>query len=468
MRKTILISEDNMWILGSFIAIFLLLGMSSHCDKDQNQRVNDGIKNPTDREMMMNLESLVAPYVNTHNFSGNILAVRGDKVLFEKSYGMANIEHAVPVKPETKFYIASITKSFTAAAILRLQEQGLLKVTDPVSRFIPDYPNGDKITIHHLLMHTSGLPRVFTLPDYKEISRKEHTPEEMVNLMKNQPLLFAPGKGSGYSGANYHLLAYIIERISGMSYDDSINKNFLEPLGLSDTGNHASWKPLLTNRASGYDPVGMDDLANSAFYDYSTEVGSGSMYATCRDLDKWIKGLFSGRVLKPESIAQVLEKEELFGRDVYFLNGWSNTGFSSSLIYFPEDDLTIVVLSNVDISSVTNELAKGISATILGEDYPALTLYQNPVNPELAKKIAGTYRFGDDWYSPGASWRIVARDGQIYGEDHDGTLVGFLRVSELEFIHRGSWGRARFDLDENGEIRRMLFYGRFWAEKVNE
>ena len=450
------------------LRIFLILCLCAETAATQTGEKSQNVGGREDDSATKKIEALVAPYVNTHNFGGNILVIKGGKILFEQSYGMANYEHAVPVKPETKFYIASITKSFTAAAIMQLMERGLLDVNDPVSRFIPDYPSGEKITVHHLLEHTSGIPRIFTLPDFQDVSRREMTAAEMVDLMKNQPLMYEPEERYGYSGPNYHLLAYLIELVSGMQYGDYIRKNLIDPLRLTDTDHHASWRPIVKNRASGYDPVGMTDLVNSAYYDYSTSVGSGSMYSTTTDLHKWIKGLLSGRVLRSASVDQIISKQDLFGRQVISLNGWSNTGFSSSLIHFPEEDITVIVLSNIDISAVTNELASGIFAIVLDEPYSVLSLDESSVDPKLADQITRTYKFGDDWYSPGSSWRIVAKDGHVFGEDPDGTLVGFVRISELEFIHRGSWGRAKFERDESGRIHRMLFYGRFLADKVHE
>ncbi len=459
-------SEVVMLFFRRSIGALLLLGLCAEIPAAQIKEKNQNANSQANHLVGNKIEALVAPYVDSHNFGGNILVVRGGKVLFEQSYGMANYEHAVPVQPETKFYIASITKSFTAAAIMQHMERGRLDLDDPVSRFIPDYPSGEKIKIQHLLEHTSGIPRIFTLPDFQDISRREMTAAAMVDLMKNQPLMFEPGERYGYSGPNYHLLAYLIELISGMSYGDYVRKNLLDPLGMMETDHQHSSRPLVKNRASGYDPAGMKDLVNSAYYDYSTSVGSGSMYSTAADLHKWIKGLLSGRVLQPGSVDRIISKEDFFGRQAISLNGWSNTGFSSSLIHYPEEDITVIVLSNIDISNVTNELAAGIFAILLDESYPLFSLNENPVDPELASQIAGNYRFGDDWYSPGSSWRIVVKNGQVFGEDPDGALVGFLRIAELEFIHRGSWGRAKFERDEDRQIHRMLFYGKFWAEKI--
>lgn len=152
-------------------------------------------------ELQRMLDKFVSPYVNSQNFSGAILVAHNGTVVFSKGYGMANLENAVAVIPETKFYIASVSKSFTAAAILLLQERGLLGVNDPVSRFIPDYRNGDKITIHQLLVHTAGLPRLVFSPDFMELSKQSYTTKQAVALFSDKPLAAQPGERSRYSNS---------------------------------------------------------------------------------------------------------------------------------------------------------------------------------------------------------------------------------------------------------------------------
>src|SRR3970040_1295413 len=149
----------------------------------------------------------VQPYLEGNNFSGAVFIARKGKVLVSKGYGMANYELGAPNTPRTKFHIASVSKPFTAAAIMILQERGLLSTDDPLTKFIPDYPNGDKITLHHLLTHTSGIPNVNDFPDYDRDSKFPHTTGNLVEMFKHQPLEFQPGERYRYSNSNYNLLA---------------------------------------------------------------------------------------------------------------------------------------------------------------------------------------------------------------------------------------------------------------------
>lgn len=383
---------------------------------------------------------------------------------------MADYEHSVPNTPETKFYVASVSKSFTYAAILQLQERKMLTVEDTVSRFIPDYPRGDRITIDHLLTHTSGLPRYIFLPVYQERSKQYHTAEQVVDIFRDVPLDFKPGERTGYSNSNYALLAYIIEVVSGLSYGDYLRLNIFDPIRMSETNFHGSGEKLVLNRASGYEVGGLNGFENTAYFDRSIRVGAGSVYSTTGDLLKWIRALYGNLILQPGSSRRIIDEFQgkLLDRDVFQMNGWDNYGFTSYFLHFPEENVTVIILSNLDIISVKDKIAKAVSAIVLGEQYDPFVLDTTPVDQELASRIVGTYHYGDDFYVPGAVLKIIEKNGQLFEMQQDsGRLVGILRVSELEFIHRMSWARMKFSKEKNGEIREMLYYGRFKVAKNN-
>src|SRR5262245_33380142 len=163
------------------------------------------------------VDAYVRPFLEIKGFSGAILIARKGQVLLRKGYGMANYELDAPNTPQTKFHLASISKSFTAAAILILEERGLLNVSDPIGKYIPDYPEGDKITIHHLLIHTSGIPNVNNFLDYNAKSKFPQTLANIIEMFKNKPLTNKPGERYSYSNSNYNVLAFIIEKVSGKS-----------------------------------------------------------------------------------------------------------------------------------------------------------------------------------------------------------------------------------------------------------
>jgi len=165
-----------------------------------------------------------------------VLVVREGRVLFSRAAGMANIERGTPATLETRFRIGSVTKQFTAAAILRLQEQGELSLTDPLSTFFPDLPNADRITIHHLLTHTSGLHSYTSKPDFIERVTKGISPEDLIAYFKDDPVDFEPGQRWSYCNSGYFLLGQIVAQVSGREYGEFLRTEFFQPLGMSHTG----------------------------------------------------------------------------------------------------------------------------------------------------------------------------------------------------------------------------------------
>src|SRR2546423_6341480 len=210
-----------------------------------------------DRTIESKIDAYLKPYLELNGFSGSILIAKGGRVIFSKGDGMANFEVNVPNTPQTKFHIGSVSKTFTATAIMILQARGKLNVRDPLAKYIPDYPNGDRITLHHLLTNTSGIPNVNNFPEYATQSKFPHTPSDLIPMFRQKPLDFEPGtRGYTESNSNYNLLAYIIEKLSGQTYGEFLKQNIFGPLGLRDTNHDGDASVLIANKASGYVPVG--------------------------------------------------------------------------------------------------------------------------------------------------------------------------------------------------------------------
>ncbi|MGH9957958.1 MAG: serine hydrolase domain-containing protein, partial [Pyrinomonadaceae bacterium] len=186
------------------------------------------------------------PFLEIKGFSGAVLVAKQGRILLRKGYGLANYELGVPNTPETKFHIASVSKSFTAAAIMILVERGLLNTSDSLNKFIPDYPDGDKITVHHLLVHTSGIPNVNSFPDYDAKSKFAQTPASLIEMFKNKPLTMKPGERCSYSNSNYNVLAFIIEKVSGKGYGEFLKETIFDPLGMKDTGHDGRARALIS------------------------------------------------------------------------------------------------------------------------------------------------------------------------------------------------------------------------------
>jgi CubicO group peptidase (beta-lactamase class C family) len=305
-------------------------------------------------------------YAATGQFMGSVLVARGDEVFFSKAYGSADLERKTPNTLSTKFRIGSVTKQFTAAAILLLEDQGKLKLEDPIGKHLPDAPaTWDKVTLFHVLTHTSGIPRgvgVVNEPNAVPVA----TMEEHMDIVRYRPLLFEPGANWSYSNSGYVLLGYVIERISGQRYETFLQEHIFTPLGMSDSG--CDWNTTgVAGHAAGYSPS-PNGVVNAEFNHLSRVYAAGCLHSTVGDLLKWQRGLFGGKVLSAASLKKMTTPfkqnyglgllietvdirssgtlKERQGKEIE--HGGRIQGFNSALAYYPKDDLTVVILSNLN------------------------------------------------------------------------------------------------------------------------
>jgi len=350
------------------------------------------------------MDQIVQSYVADHHFMGTVLVARGSQVLFSKGYGSANLEWNVPNSPGTKFRLGSVTKQFTAASILLLEERGKLSVNDPVKKYLPDAPRAwDKITIFNLLTHTSGIPNFTNFPDYAKIEPFATTPAELVARFRDKPLDFEPGEKWSYSNSGYVLLSYLIEKVTGDSYEKFVRENIFTPLGMKDSG-YDSNSTVISHRAAGY-VYRNNALENAGFVHMSIPQGAGALYSTTEDLLKWEQGLFGGKVIQASSLERMItpyKNNYAFGLQVetaaghkVIEHGGGIEGFNTELEYYPEDKLTVVVLRNVnapgppptEIANKLAVLARGESVTLQSERK------EITVDPRILNRYVGAYQF---------------------------------------------------------------------------
>jgi len=294
-----------------------------------------------------------------------VLVAQNSRILYQNGYGYADIGNRVRITPETKFRIGSITKQFTAAAILKLQEEGKLSIEDKLSQYYPDFPRGDEITLYHLLTHTSGLANYTSQPDFLKKVMTEATPAQIVESIKKDKPDFNPGAKWEYCNSGYFLLGGIVEKVSGQSLEAFFQETFFEPLGMKSTGIHR-WNRILEHEATGYSCVG-GKIQRSVDWDMSWAGGAGALYSTVGDLYRWNDALFHGKVLKPASLEAAFTPARLQdGKNTPALSygfGWSLGnlrglrllahdgglhGFVSYLMELPDQKFTVAVLANSD------------------------------------------------------------------------------------------------------------------------
>lgn len=268
------------------------------------------------------IDGLVKLYHDYGQFNGTVLVAEHGKITYMKGFGSANMEWDIPNQPDTKFRLGSITKQFTSMLILQLVQQGKLKLDAKITEYLPEYPKktGDKITIHHLLTHTSGIPGYTEFPGFfRHLSRNPSAPEDFVKFFADSSLLFEPGAKFSYSNSGYFLLGVIIEKITGKPYEEVLRQNILSPLNMNSTGyDHHS--PLLKKRASGYEKDGAT-YVNAPYLDMSLPYSAGALYSTVEDLYLWDQALYSDKLL-PEKMRDLLFARHTPARGSSYGYGW--------------------------------------------------------------------------------------------------------------------------------------------------
>ncbi|TQF15044.1 serine hydrolase [Myxococcus llanfairpwllgwyngyllgogerychwyrndrobwllllantysiliogogogochensis] len=329
------------------------------------------------------IDRLAAKYHELKQFNGALLVADEKGIILKKGYGPANFEWQIPVTPDTKFRIGSVTKQFTAAVILQLVNEGKVGLEDPITKHLTDYrqDTGARVTVTHLLNHTSGIPSYTSRPDFGEkVSRNPYKVTDFVKQFASGDLEFEPGSKYSYNNSGYFLLGAIIEKVTGKPYAQVLRERIFEPVGMKNTGYDVS-STILAKRASGYER-NPDGYVNAAYLDMGLPYAAGSMYSTVEDLYLWDRALYGDKVL-PAALKQKMFTPGLddygFGWNVAptqlddgktkvatTSHGGGINGFSSFLIRVPEKKEVVIVLSNVGRGVRAQSLAVGVLSALYG------------------------------------------------------------------------------------------------------
>jgi len=385
-----------------------------------------------------------------------LVAVKG-QVIYKKAIGIADMELNVPLQPDMIFRIGSVTKQFTAVAILQLVEQGKMSLQDEITAFIPDYPtHGKTITVEHLLTHTSGIKSYTEMSEWDEMTRrKDFTPTGLIDFFKNQPMDFDPGTKWNYSNSGYILLGYIIEKVSGKSYGEYVADNFFKPLGMHNSY-YDDDAPIIKNRAKGYQK-NLTDFENAAYLSMTQPYSAGSLMSTVEDLMIWTKAIHSYKLVQQKLMQKAFASYILpdgtnthygYGLSMNYLLGSPTVehsgginGFLSNLIYLPKEDVCVAIIANCDCNP-PNDVSNKMAALAAGI---ALTPKPITVDASALDAYVGVYESAEKVL------RTISVDkGQLYSQRAGGAKLKLIPFEKDQFYFDGPLARATFVRDASG------------------
>lgn len=421
-------------------------------------------------QISQKLDTYLNTLQSTDNFHGSVLVAQNKKIILDKGYGKSDFEQNIQNTPNTTFPIGSMTKQFTAMAIMQLVERGLISVSDPISKYIPDFPNGNIITIENLLTHSSGIVNCTDLPQFWNMSQDSLKDiNKVIDLFKNKPLEFKPGTNFSYSNSGYILLGYIITKVSGMSYGDYLQKNIFQPLDMKNTGlgYKGTEKMYSSTGYSGYldvYPVS-DEITLSGAY------GAGCLYSTTEDLYKWDRALYTEKMVKQSTLDNIFSNHiEMAPSGPYYGYGWMLTsgkygkeiyhggntvGFTSNIARYPAKDLAIIILTNVGYYNI-NPLNDTLANITLGGSYKLPKSKQViTIDSKTLDKYVGNYKLNGNLADIS-----ITTDGKAlyYEQDNSGEKYQLYPQSQNEFFLRVADVSIKFNIDSKNTVTGLELY----------
>ena len=425
------------------------------------------------------IDAYIQPYVATNNFSGQVLVKRGAEILYEKNFGEADREHRRPITSDTRFHVASMSMQLTAAAVMRLVDQGKLSLDTRVTEIVPSISGGDRITIRNLLEMRSGLSDINARVDYDSILQHPQTPASLVAFIAKDTLLFEPGsKYLHEEHSAFNVLALILERKTGLSFPDAMQRLLFKPAGMRHSAVDDDATSCSPDAVRGYAPEGVAELTSARQIHWTAKAGNASACTTARDVARFVDSVFHGALLKPISRATVLDtagppvgfgwfrrQSTRFGEFAYYMNGRA-PGFASFVLYLPREDLTVVALSNI-YSSVTTDIGYDVASIVLGRPYKQFAA-QTPLIPADSLHLDSLkFTFPANFYQPNATLTFVKNGAEMFLRWPSGDLSPLIPIDRDHLIDRAYWEPVNILRDERGTPR-AITYDRFEGARAPE
>ncbi|MFN0207688.1 MAG: serine hydrolase domain-containing protein [Planctomycetota bacterium] len=418
-------------------------------------------------------EALAAPLIKRSYLADKpgaaVLVVRGDEVLLRTARGLADYDSKKPLGADALFRIGSVTKQMTAAGLLLLVEGGKVRLEDPISKYVPDIPDGDRITLHQLLNHTSGVRNFTNLPGYvDEVIRRDMNTRELIDLFRKEKSDFAPGTNWSYSNSGYILIGAVIESVAGKPWHTYLADVLFRPLGMTNTG--YGHDPLFSSRqVKGHSYHGAEVVPMKAM-SMTHPHGAGAIVSCLEDLHRWNRALHEGRVLKNETYQKMITpvgpaagvgnsygygvQADMLRTSSSLYHGGRIFGYASLLTYVPGADISVVVLENNDSSEGPESsytLTRRLAALAMGDPYPEHRTMT--VEPAQLKEAEGVYRFAGDVI------RIVrVVEGALTAQRDRGPRRLLSAISKDDYLYEDGFNRFKLERDGSGKIKSMRFY----------
>jgi CubicO group peptidase (beta-lactamase class C family) len=443
------------------LLLMLLLASSSLADSPVNSDTKAALEAYLD-----------AAHINW-NFQGSVLTAKNGVVVLKQGVGLADISTNAANTPSTRFLIGSVAKAFTAAAILQLEEKGKLRLSDPIVKYLPEYPakTGARITIHHLLSHTSGVPEAATSPQQLGDISKPKKPQDLMALFKDRQLDFEPGEKYQYSNSGYVILGAIIETVSGQSYYAYVQDQIIRPLGMKDSGYSEDYNER-PGFARGYGEGRDGRLIPAPYIHPSLGYAAGALYSTVEDMLKWDQALSSEKILSRVSLDKMFRPvkddygygwliTETFGRKDIF-HGGGTPGFSAWVERWPGEKMFVAVLANT-APAPAGEIGRSLAAILFGEKYePPKTRRAVRPDPKALEAYVGVYRIDAN------NSRVVSREGDsLFVSRNNGRKFPIVPFAADEFFFPNDKGTfLRFTRDKSGWVDGQVFHNLGVDEKA--
>jgi D-alanyl-D-alanine carboxypeptidase len=442
------------------LIVALMLAIGSEAPGSQN------ISDQKPAQIAASVDQYIRQFIKSNEPGGTIIVLKDGKVIFRKAYGLANLELGVKMEPEMVFAIGSLTKQFTAVATVLLAEKGQLSLADPIGKYFPDFPGSGQIQIKHLLAHTSGIKDYIPLKDFNSRMREDLSNNDVLEIVKKEPLEFSAGEKFDYSNSNYALVGAIIEKVTGKSYKQFLRESILLPLGLNHTQLIDNTK-VIPGLVNGYERID-GEVSKAGMMSYSYLHAAGGMCTNIDDLAKWDNALFAGQVISPASLVGCLTPQKLnsgessgmgmgwfvgtlYGRPCVY-HGGGIYGFVNHTLSLPEEKIYVAFLRNfINRSTDTRRMAEAIAGIVLGEYTPPQAPETITLSPEQMSLYVGVYKYDD-----GSIRSIMLIGGRLYYGIDEKRKVEIFPESFAKFHQQGGRVQLEFRFDDQGKVISMV------------